>query len=227
MSDVLALKNVSRSFKQGEGRLEVVKDVSLSLAPGDLTALIGPSGAGKSTLLQICGLLEPPTSGEVLIKGADAAKLSDDARTALRRTTIGFVYQYHHLLPEFSALENIAVPQMIAGTARKEAQARARELLGMVGLAKRTDHRPAQLSGGEQQRVAIARALANAPSLLLADEPTGNLDHRTSDEVFELLTKLVKQVGLAAMIATHNLELAGRMGRLLSIDDGRLSEGRG
>jgi lipoprotein-releasing system ATP-binding protein len=228
MSDaVLALKQVSRSFRQGEGRLEVVKDVSLSLQAGDLTALIGPSGAGKSTLLQICGLLEPPSSGEVLIKGADAAKLSDDERTALRRTTIGFVYQYHHLLPEFSALENIAVPQMIAGTARKEAQARARELLGMVGLAKRADHRPAQLSGGEQQRVAIARALANAPSLLLADEPTGNLDHRTSDEVFELLTKLVKQVGLAAMIATHNLELAGRMGRVLSIDDGRLSEGRG
>jgi lipoprotein-releasing system ATP-binding protein len=224
---VLALKKVSRSFRQGDGRLEVVKDVSLSLKAGDLTALIGPSGAGKSTLLQICGLLEPPTSGEVLIKGADAGKLSDDERTALRRTTIGFVYQYHHLLPEFSALENIAVPQMIAGIARKEAQARARELLGMVGLAKRTDHRPAQLSGGEQQRVAIARALANAPALLLADEPTGNLDHRTSDEVFELLTKLVKQVGLAAMIATHNLDLAGRMGRVLSIDDGRLSEGRG
>src|SRR5690348_11250718 len=228
MSDaVLALKQVSRSFKQGESRLEVVKDVSLSLQAGELTALIGPSGAGKSTLLQICGLLEPPSSGEVLIKGADAAKLSDDERTALRRTTIGFVYQYHHLLPEFSALENIAVPQMIAGTARKEAQGRARELLGMVGLAKRADHRPAQLSGGEQQRVAIARALANAPSLLLADEPTGNLDHHTSDEVFELLTKLVKQVGLAAMIATHNLDLAGRMGRVLSIDDGRLSEGRG
>ncbi len=227
MSDaVLALKNVSRSFKQGEGRLEVVKDVSLTLWAGELTALIGPSGAGKSTLLQICGLLEPPSSGEVLIKGKDAGKLSDDERTALRRTTIGFVYQYHHLLPEFSALENIAVPQMIAGIARKTAQGRARELLGMVGLAKRVDHRPAQLSGGEQQRVAIARALANAPSLLLADEPTGNLDHKTSDEVFELLTKLVKQVGLAAMIATHNLELAGRMGRVLSIVDGRLSEGR-
>ncbi len=224
---VLALNHVGRSFKQGEGRLEVVKDVSLSLKAGELVALIGPSGAGKSTLLQICGLLEPPSAGEVVIKGADCGKLADDERTALRRTTIGFVYQYHHLLPEFSALENIVVPQMIAGVARRIAAERARELLGLVGLAKRAEHRPAQLSGGEQQRVAIARALANAPSLLLADEPTGNLDHKTSDEVFDLLARLVKAVGLAAMIATHNLELARRMGRVLRIDDGRLSEGRG
>jgi lipoprotein-releasing system ATP-binding protein len=223
---VLALRGVSRSFPQADGRLEVVKSVSLNLQAGELVALIGPSGAGKSTLLQICGLLEPPTAGEVVIKGKDASKLSDDERTSLRRTTIGFVYQYHHLLPEFSAMENIAIPQMIAGIARKEAESRARELLNLVGLAKRADHRPAQLSGGEQQRVAIARALANAPALLLADEPTGNLDHRTSDEVFNLLTKLVKAVGLAAMVATHNMELARRMGRILTITDGELSEAK-
>jgi lipoprotein-releasing system ATP-binding protein len=222
---VLALQHVSRSFQQGSGRLEVVHDVSLALRPGELVALIGPSGAGKSTLLQICGLLEPPTSGEVFVKGEPASKLSDDQRTALRRTTIGFVYQYHHLLPEFSALENIVIPQMIAGVARRDAQARAKELLNLVGLAKRVDHRPAQLSGGEQQRVAIARALANAPALLLADEPTGNLDHRTSGEVFGLLTKLVKAEGLGGMVATHNLELASRMDRVLTITDGFLTEG--
>src|SRR5258706_4840248 len=209
---VLALQNVSRSFLQGADRLEVVQEANLSLRPGELVALIGPSGAGKSTLLQICGLLEPPTLGEVIIKGQSVAKLSDDQRTALRRTTIGFVYQYHHLLPEFSALENVVIPQMIAGISRREAATRGQELLNLVGLSKRADHRPAQLSGGEQQRVAIARALANAPALLLADEPTGNLDHRTSDEVFALLTKLVKAVGLAAMVATHNMELARRMG---------------
>jgi lipoprotein-releasing system ATP-binding protein len=220
---VLALRNVTRSFQQGSGRLEVVHDVSLAIRPGELVALIGPSGAGKSTLLQICGLLEPPTAGEVFVKGAPASKLSDDQRTALRRTTIGFVYQYHHLLPEFSALENIVLPQMIAGVARRNARVRGKELLNLVGLAKRVDHRPAQLSGGEQQRVAIARALANAPALLLADEPTGNLDHRTSDEVFGLLTKLVKAVGMAAMVATHNLELAGRMDRVLTITDGYLT----
>jgi lipoprotein-releasing system ATP-binding protein len=223
---VLALQNVTRSFQQGAGRLEVVHEANLSLRPGELVALIGPSGAGKSTLLQICGLLEPPTQGEVIIKGQSVAKLSDDQRTALRRTTIGFVYQYHHLLPEFSALENVVIPQMIAGIARREAATRGNELLNLVGLSKRADHRPAQLSGGEQQRVAIARALANAPALLLADEPTGNLDHKTSDEVFALLGKLVKAVGLAAMMATHNLELARRMDRILTITDGELSEGR-
>jgi len=223
---VLALQNVTRSFQQGAGRLEVVREANLSLRPGELVALIGPSGAGKSTLLQICGLLEPPTQGEVIIKGQSVAKLSDDQRTALRRTTIGFVYQYHHLLPEFSALENVVIPQMIAGISRREAATRANELLNLVGLSKRADHRPAQLSGGEQQRVAIARALANAPALLLADEPTGNLDHKTSDEVFALLGKLVKAVGLAGMVATHNLELARRMDRILTITDGELSEGR-
>jgi lipoprotein-releasing system ATP-binding protein len=222
---VLALDRVCRSFRQGSGRLEVVHDASLAVRPGELVALIGPSGAGKSTLLQICGLLEPPSSGEVLIGGQPASKLSDDQRTALRRSTIGFVYQYHHLLPEFSALENIVLPQMIADVARNKAKTRARELLQLVGLAKRADHRPAELSGGEQQRVAIARALANEPALLLADEPTGNLDHKTSSEVFDLLAKLVKAVGLAAMVATHNLELARRMDRVLTITDGVLSEG--
>jgi lipoprotein-releasing system ATP-binding protein len=221
---VLALDHVSRSFQQGAARLEVVRDVSLALEAGEFVALIGPSGAGKSTLLQICGLLEPPSTGEVFIKGEPAGKLSDARRTELRRTTIGFVYQYHHLLPEFSALENVAVPQMIAGVSRRKARARGRELLGLVGLAKRTEHRPAQLSGGEQQRVAVARALANAPALLLADEPTGNLDHHTSDEVFALLSDLVKASGVGALIATHNLELAHRLDRVLTITDGVLSE---
>ncbi len=220
---VLALKSVSRSFGQGAGRLEVVHDASLALSGGELVALIGPSGAGKSTLLQICGLLERPSSGEVFIKGDMAGSLGDQRRTELRRSTIGFVYQYHHLLPEFTALENVAIPQMIAGVARRQAAERARELLGQVGLEKRTGHRPAELSGGEQQRVAIARALANRPALLLADEPTGNLDHNTSDEVFAVLSKLVRASGLAALVATHNLELSRRMDRVLTITDGRLS----
>jgi lipoprotein-releasing system ATP-binding protein len=224
---VLALDHVSRSFQQGAARLEVVRDVSLSLEAGEFVALIGPSGAGKSTLLQICGLLEPPSAGEVFIKGEPAGKLSDARRTELRRTTIGFVYQYHHLLPEFSALENVAIPQMIGGVSRRKARARGRELLGLVGLAKRTEHRPAQLSGGEQQRVAVARALANAPALLLADEPTGNLDHHTSDEVFALLSDLVRASGVGALIATHNLELAHRLDRVLTITDGMLSEATG
>ena len=220
---VLALKNVSRSFGQGESRLEVVRDASLTLKGGELVALIGPSGAGKSTLLQICGLLERPSSGEVFIKGDKAGTLGDLRRTELRRSTIGFVYQYHHLLPEFTALENVAMPQMIAGVPRRQAALRARELLGQVGLDKRTSHRPAELSGGEQQRVAIARALANRPALLLADEPTGNLDHGTSDEVFAVLSKLVRASGLAALVATHNLELSRRMDRVLTITDGRLA----
>jgi lipoprotein-releasing system ATP-binding protein len=220
---VLALTKVSRSFGQGESRLEVVRDASLALASGELVALIGPSGAGKSTLLQICGLLEKPSSGEVFIKGDMAGNLGDQRRTELRRSTIGFVYQYHHLLPEFTALENVAIPQMIAGVSRRQAAERARELLGMVGLDKRAGHRPAELSGGEQQRVAIARALANRPALLLADEPTGNLDHNTSDEVFAVLSKLVRASGLAALVATHNLELSRRMDRVLTITDGRLT----
>jgi lipoprotein-releasing system ATP-binding protein len=220
---VLALRNVSRSFGQGGNRLEVVHDASLALKAGELVALIGPSGAGKSTLLQICGLLERPSSGEVFIKGDKAGSLGDQRRTELRRSTIGFVYQYHHLLPEFSALENVVMPQMIAGVSRRQAAGRARELLAQVGLEKRTSHRPAELSGGEQQRVAIARALANRPALLLADEPTGNLDHGTSDEVFAVLSKLVRASGLAALVATHNLELSRRMDRVLTITDGRLA----
>jgi lipoprotein-releasing system ATP-binding protein len=224
---VLALDHVGRSFQQGGARLDVVHDASFAVAPGEFVALIGPSGAGKSTLLQICGLLEPPSAGEVFIKGEPAGKLSDARRTELRRTAIGFVYQYHHLLPEFSALENVVIPQMIAGVSRRAARVRGRELLGLVGLAKRAEHRPAQLSGGEQQRVAVARALANAPALLLADEPTGNLDHHTSDEVFALLSDLVKASGVGALVATHNLALARRMDRVLTITDGELSEADG
>jgi lipoprotein-releasing system ATP-binding protein len=219
---VLELQDIQRSFKQGAGRLEVLRGISLQVRAGEIVALIGPSGAGKSTLLQICGLLEPPSAGEVVIKGEPAGRLSDARRTELRRRTIGFVYQYHHLLPEFSAAENIVLPQMIAGLSRGKARSRALELLGMVGLGPRAEHRPAQLSGGEQQRVAIARALANAPALLLADEPTGNLDHATADGVFGMLVKLVRAVGLGALVATHNLDLARRMDRILAIEDGRL-----
>jgi lipoprotein-releasing system ATP-binding protein len=221
---VLELRGVSRSFRQGAGRLEVLRQVSLAVSPGEIVALIGPSGAGKSTLLQISGLLEPPTSGEILIKGEPAGRLSDARRTELRRTAIGFVYQYHHLLPEFSAAENVILPQMIAGLSRGKARGRALELLAMVGLSQRAEHRPAQLSGGEQQRVAIARALANGPALLLADEPTGNLDHTTADGVFSMLVKLVRAVGLGALVATHNLALADQMDRILELDDGRLVE---
>ena len=225
MSDhVLELRDVSRSFRQGAGRLEVLRQVSLAVSSGEIVALIGPSGAGKSTLLQISGLLEPPTSGEILIKGEPAGRLSDARRTELRRTAIGFVYQYHHLLPEFSAAENVILPQMIAGLSRGKARGRALELLAMVGLSPRAEHRPAQLSGGEQQRVAIARALANGPALLLADEPTGNLDHTTADGVFAMLVKLVRAVGLGALVATHNLALADQMDRILALEDGRLVE---
>ena len=195
MSPCLSLRGVSRSFRQGAGRLEVLRQSRWRSQPGEIVALIGPSGAGKSTLLQIGGLLEPPTAGEILIKGEPAGRLSDARRTALRRTAIGFVYQYHHLLPEFSAAENVMLPQMIAGLSRGKARGRALELLAMVGLSQRAEHRPAQLSGGEQQRVAIARALANGPALLLADEPTGNLDHTTADGVFSMLVKLVRAVG--------------------------------
>jgi lipoprotein-releasing system ATP-binding protein len=221
---VLELRSISRSFRQGAGRLEVLREVSLAVRPGEIVALIGPSGAGKSTLLQISGLLEPPTAGEILIKGEPAGRLSDARRTELRRTAIGFVYQYHHLLPEFSAAENVILPQMIAGLSRGKARGRALELLAMVGLSQRAEHRPAQLSGGEQQRVAIARALANGPALLLADEPTGNLDHTTADGVFSMLVKLVRAVGLGALVATHNLALADQMDRILALDDGRLVE---
>ena len=219
----LRLEAIAKTFRQGGKTLEVLRDVNLEVRPGELVALIGPSGSGKSTLLHIAGLLERADAGEVMIGGQAASTLDDNARTALRRGTIGFVYQYHHLLPEFSALENVVLPQLIAGLAKAEARARAAELLRMVGLSERADHRPARLSGGEQQRVAIARGLANAPAILYADEPTGNLDPQTAEGVFDLLVKLVRGAGLAALIGTHNLELAARMDRTLRLEDGRIA----
>jgi lipoprotein-releasing system ATP-binding protein len=221
-TEALLLDHVSRSFPQGGNRLEVIKDASFALQRGEMVALVGPSGSGKSTLLHLAGLLERPDGGEVWILGSPGSRLSDSRRTELRRTAIGFVYQYHHLLPEFSALENLLLPQMIAGQARRAATGRAKELLGLVGLTQRASHRPAQLSGGEQQRVAIARALANAPALLLADEPTGNLDHHTAEDVFALLSRLVHEMRLGALIATHNLDLARRMDRMITLEDGVL-----
>lgn len=218
------LDRITRTYVQGRTRLNVLNGVDLALQRGEIVALVGPSGAGKSTLLHIAGLLERPDDGEVLLTGQACGRLSDDARTAIRRRQIGFVYQYHHLLPEFSALENIVLPQMIAALDRSEAERRGRELLALLKLAERADHRPGQLSGGEQQRVAIGRALANAPDLLLADEPTGNLDPRTADEVFQLLLTLVRTVGLAAIIATHNPALAARMDRTVRMENGQLVE---
>lgn len=219
---LFALAGVSRSFRQGRATLAVLRGVDLTVAPGELVALVGPSGAGKSTLLHISGLLEHPDAGEVIITGDACSRLDDDRRTAIRRLTIGFVYQYHHLLPEFSAIENVMLPQAIAGATAGAARARARTLLDQLGLADRGDHRPGQLSGGEQQRVAIARALANRPKLLLADEPTGNLDPHTAGEVFELLLTLARDANLAAIIATHNPALAARMDRTIRLEDGHL-----
>jgi lipoprotein-releasing system ATP-binding protein len=224
MSDTaLRLDRVTRMFKEGEGTLEVFRDVSLSVQPGELVALVGPSGAGKSSLLHIAGLLEAPSTGEVLIGNQSASALPDSERTRLRRDTIGFIYQAHHLLPEFDAMENVILPQRIAGKPRKTAEAEAWRLLVALGLGERLDHRPSQLSGGEQQRVAIARALANHPKILLADEPTGNLDPRTSGGVFDALLSLVRNEGVAALVATHNYDLAGRMDRTLVLDQGKLS----
>ncbi len=216
----LGLKNIAKTFHQGERALGVLRNVNLEVKPGELVALVGPSGAGKSTLLHIAGLLERADAGEVVINGQSTTKLDDDARTALRRNAIGFVYQYHHLLPEFSALENVALPQMIAGRTKGEARTRAAELLDTVGLSERADHRPGRLSGGEQQRVAIARGLANGPAILFADEPTGNLDPHTADDVFEMLLKLARGAGLAVLIATHNVDLAARMDRTLKLEEG-------
>ena len=227
MSEMPALRldRVTRTYPQGEGELEVFRDVSLALMPGELVALVGPSGAGKSSLLHMAGLLEAPSSGEVFIAGRAASQLPDQERTRLRRDTIGFVYQAHHLLPEFTALENVVMPQLIAGRTRRQAETEATRLLTRLGLGERLTHRPSQLSGGEQQRVAVARALANKPRLLLADEPTGNLDPRTSGGVFDALVELVRAEGLSALIATHNLDLAAKMDRALVIDKGRLTEG--
>jgi lipoprotein-releasing system ATP-binding protein len=224
MPDAAALElcGVRRVFKQGGTELIVLNGVDLALQPGEVVALVGPSGAGKSTLLHLAGLLERPDGGMVLIGGEDCGSLSDERRTLLRRSQIGFVYQFHHLLPEFSALENVMLPQMIAGIARSRAKEEAAALLDRVGLAPRALHRPARLSGGEQQRVAIARALANDPKILLADEPTGNLDHAMGDSVMNTLLDLVRHTGLAALIATHNPDLARRLDRIIALEDGRL-----
>ncbi|MDQ0507034.1 ABC transporter ATP-binding protein [Xanthobacter agilis] len=220
----LALAGVVRRYSEGESALEILRGVDLAISQGQSVALVAPSGSGKSTLLHIAGLLEHSDEGEVFIAGRPTARLADAERTRIRRQHIGFIYQFHHLLGEFSALENVAMPQMIRGLSHKEANARAKDLLTYLGLAARLTHRPSELSGGEQQRVAIARALANAPRLLLADEPTGNLDPKTSDHVFGALTELVQATGVAALIATHNLELAGRMDRRVTLRDGKLVE---
>lgn len=218
----LVLRDIRRTFVQGDRRLDVLRGVTVELRPGEIVALVGQSGSGKSTLLHIAGLLERPDGGDVVIDGRAAGKLADRERTALRRQFLGFVYQYHHLLPEFSAVENVMLPQMLAGRSRNEARTRAVDLLSMVQLGDRLDHRPGRLSGGEQQRVAIARAVANAPRVLLADEPTGNLDTTTSETVFRQLLGLVRETGMAALVATHNPELAARMDRTVTLRDGVL-----
>ena len=222
MSSGLSLSGVHRSFQQGAAYLHVLRGLNLNVARGEVVALVGPSGAGKSTLLHIAGLLEKSDQGQVMLDGEDCGGLDDERRTELRRTHLGFVYQFHHLLPEFTALENIVVPQMIAGKSKADAQTRGRQLLTQMGLADRADHSPGQLSGGEQQRVAIGRALANSPTVLLADEPTGNLDPDTADGVFAQLVSLAKNQGLAALIATHNPALAARMDRTVRMEHGVL-----
>jgi lipoprotein-releasing system ATP-binding protein len=230
MSDAvfpLSLRDIKRTFVQGDRRLEVLQGVSLDLRPGEIVALVGQSGSGKSTLLHIAGLLERPDEGDIIIDGKSAGAANDRERTALRRRVLGFVYQYHHLLPEFSAIENVMLPQMLNGRSRGQARIHAAELLAMVQLKDRSDHRPGRLSGGEQQRVAIARAVANAPSVLLADEPTGNLDSSTADTVFRQLLSLVRDTGMAALVATHNHDLAARMDRTVTLKDGILSSRAG
>ncbi len=226
MLPALELRQVARSYRAGESVLEIFKNLTLQVNAGEIVALVGQSGSGKSSLLHIAGLLESPTSGSVLISGQNCSTLDDEARTRIRRIGIGFVYQFHHLLPEFSALENVVMPQLIAGAEKEKARARARELLGRLGLSARRDHRPAEMSGGEQQRVAIARAIANRPLLLLADEPTGNLDPETSAKVHEEFLRLIKEEGLGALIATHNIELARKMSRVVTLQNGILVESR-
>ena len=220
---LLELANLEKVFSQGSETLSIFRDLSLIVEAGEIVALVGQSGAGKSTLLHIAGLLDKPSFGTVLIEGRDVTGFSDYKRTILRRHFIGFIYQFHYLLPEFSAMENVILPQMIAGKSRKEAKERAAYLLETLNLGHRLKHRPARLSGGEQQRVAIARALANEPKLILADEPTGNLDPDTSAEVFEMLLSLVKNEGIGALIATHNLDLADQMDRILELRNGKVS----
>jgi len=218
----LMLKDITRRFGSGSETLEIFRNVTGQIMPGEVVALVGPSGSGKSSLLHICGLLEAPTSGTVVIAGRDCSKLDDSERTRIRREELGFVYQFHHLLPEFSALENLVVPQLIGGKNKRESEALAARLLNMVGLSQRASHRPGTLSGGEQQRVAIARALANQPRLILADEPTGNLDPKTADMVFGVLVELCRARGVAALIATHNLQMAVKMDRTWLLHDGKL-----
>ena len=222
MTPALELRSIARSYPEGKGRLEVFKDLDLTVYPGEIVALVGQSGSGKSSILHIAGLLEEPTAGEVLVAGQNCSKLDDQARTRIRRIGIGFVYQFHHLLPEFSALENVMMPQLIAGATRARAADRARDLLSRMGLEPRLEHRPSELSGGEQQRVAIARALANRPLLLLADEPTGNLDPETAARVHDELLRLISEEGLGALVATHNLELAQGMSRIARLERGKI-----
>jgi lipoprotein-releasing system ATP-binding protein len=219
---VLSLKNVERQYKSGDKILHVLRGINLDLRPGEMTGLIGPSGSGKSTLLHVAGLLEKPDSGEVLFNGKNALTMSDDARTLARRMQLGFVYQFHHLLPELNAVDNVAAPLMINGMSRGKARKRGQELLRQMGLVERDHHRPGQLSGGEQQRVAIARSLANRPKVLIADEPTGNLDPNTSRVVFQNLFEIAKQEGVAVLVATHNVELTSVMDRVLTLHEGRL-----
>ncbi|SDD20397.1 lipoprotein-releasing system ATP-binding protein [Paracoccus isoporae] len=224
MNEVLQLQGITKTYHKGApGQIDVLRGLNLTVARGEVVALVAPSGAGKSTLLHIAGLLDTPDAGQVVLNGADLTGQPDRTRTTARRRDLGFVYQFHHLLPEFSAAENIILPQLANAVPRRAAQARAAELLDHVGLKPRADHRPAELSGGEQQRVAFCRALANQPALLLADEPTGNLDPETSDRVFSVLMNLVRDTGLSALIATHNLELASRMDRVLRLEAGQIS----
>ncbi len=220
---VLATARLARSFRQGDETIEVLRAVDLAVAPGEIVALLGPSGSGKSTLLQAVGLLEGGFAGSIRIGGVEAARLDAHGRTLLRRDSLGFVYQFHHLLPDFTAVENVVLPQLVKGAGRAEADARAAALLGALGLSHRLTHRPAQLSGGEQQRVAVARALANRPALVLADEPTGNLDEHTADKVLAEFLRLVREEGSAALVATHNERLAAKMDRVLRLHEGVLA----
>jgi lipoprotein-releasing system ATP-binding protein len=222
MNEVLAVKGLRRSFRQGEVTIDVLRGVDLAVRQGEIVALLGPSGSGKSTLLQAVGLLEGGFEGSIRIAGEEVAELSDGNRTRVRRDTLGFVYQFHHLLPDFTALENVVIPQLVKGTGREQSEERAKSLLGTLGLAERTTHRPSKLSGGEQQRVAVARALANRPALVLADEPTGNLDEATADIVFAEFLRLVRDEGSAALVATHNERIAAKMDRVLRLHEGVL-----